>query len=233
MNRPKTEQTNHILGRYLAIGATLAIGYWTLAFAVRSVLGPELAETWTLLLAILAFAAPAWLVAQNTCHLIYLSTTDPLTGIANRRYVHSRTREEVARSIRHHTPLSLLIVDIDSLKQLNDSRGHHTGDLALRAVAEGVSQCTRESDVVGRFGGDEFVVLAPNMQRESASALATRIQRTIEELGRSDRLPPLSVSIGVADISHLDDGNPTSLLIAADRALYEAKHQGGGCSVAN
>lgn len=177
------------------------------------------------------FAGFAFVLGRQADRLERLSRTDPLTGLGNRRHVEERLAAELARARRHGRELSLLVLDLDGLKAVNDRHGHKAGDAALRRVAAAIAQSSRASDVAGRWGGDEFVVLAPDTASEDAAALAERIRRLAREAaGGEEAAPPLSVSIGVASLAPADD--PEGLLRRADAALLEAKHQGGDRVVA-
>jgi diguanylate cyclase (GGDEF)-like protein len=151
------------------------------------------------------------------------SLTDPLTGLWNRRQLATRLQEELARALRHRTPLSFLLLDVDKLKQLNDRSGHQAGDDALRHVADAIRRSCRRSDVAARYGGDEFAVLAPATAGVDAAALAERIRVAVRDFEGQ----PVSVSIGVADLTDLPSSElQDELAMAADRALYLAKARG-------
>jgi len=160
------------------------------------------------------------------------SLTDPGTGLYNRRYLDRRLEEEFARARRHALPLSLLVVDIDHFKRINDGYGHQAGDLVLAELARAILEMVRVADVAARYGGEEFVVIAPGTPAPMGAALAERLRRAIEsreilvpgEGGARQRIP-VTASIGVAALaSGLDDAR--SLLAEADKALYRAKAQG-------
>jgi diguanylate cyclase (GGDEF)-like protein len=157
--------------------------------------------------------------------LVVQSTHDPLTGLANRSVFEPRLREELARSARSGTPLSLLVIDLDHLKVINDRSGHEAGDQALRKVAEVLRATSRLSDVAARIGGDEFVVLAPDTTAELAANLADRIRTQVAQ--HTVKAHPLSVSVGVADTTTARE-SPDTLFEAADHALYQAKRAGRG-----
>ena len=170
-----------------------------------------------------------WLWGKREVRLQAGSLTDPLTGLWNRRQLANRLQEETVRALRHHTPLSFLLVDVDRLKQLNDRDGHQAGDDALRAVAEAIRRSCRRSDVPARYGGDEFAVLAPSTAEVDAAALGERICAAVRDAAKS-----WSVSIGVADLSDVESPSverQNELCLAADRALYLAKQRGRNCVV--
>jgi diguanylate cyclase (GGDEF)-like protein len=172
--------------------------------------------------------------AANRARLVRAGLTDYLTGWHNRRYLHVRLREELARAQRQGSMLALLMLDLDRFKQINDRCGHLGGDEALREVAVRVESQVRASDTAARFGGDEFAVLMPGAGVEDARRLAERIRdavtRSPVEAGPGVLLP-VTVSIGVAalapaagaaDLKALAD----QLLAEADAALYRAKAAG-------
>jgi diguanylate cyclase (GGDEF)-like protein len=157
-----------------------------------------------------------------------MSLTDPLTGLANRRHFDRRLREELARVDRYNQPLAMMLLDLDGLKKINDVGGHESGDNALRAVARTLRRTCRNTDLAARIGGDEFVVLAPNVTESEAKTLAERIRKslTAEASWVSTTLPPLTLSIGLADTRCVRDLHPDRLYSAADRAMYRAKEYG-------
>ncbi len=156
-----------------------------------------------------------------------LAITDHLTGCFNARYLTERLGQEVERARRHARPLALLIVDSDSLKAMNDECGHACGDRLLVELAATIRAQVRSTDIVARYGGDEFVVVAPETDLDAARITAERIRRAVrtarfEMTDGAQRTA--TVSVGVAALSAVDDAG--SLFGRADRALYEAKRAG-------
>jgi len=170
----------------------------------------------------------------NQERLKHISLTDPLTGVRNRRYIEKRLHEEISHAQRHQTPLSCLFIDIDHFKLINDSLGHAHGDDVLCEVAARIQSELRVYDVVGRFGGEEFVVLLPNILEEDAVLVADRIRIDIgNEPFQTDSREAISVtvSIGISTILAPDREQPPielaqRLLTRADSALYRAKKEG-------
>jgi len=151
-----------------------------------------------------------------------LATRDSLTGLANRRLFDESLRREAARSQRLGSPLSLLVLDVDHFKQVNDSYGHQTGDDVLCEVADALVANTKNFDVAARYGGDEFVVLLPGCSREDAIGVAQRVRNEIaREVGEA----PVTISGGIATMPD-NAADAERLMAAADAALYEAKRTG-------
>ncbi len=160
--------------------------------------------------------------------LATLAMHDPLTGLYNRRGFYGYVRQWASWSTRYGRPLGVLLVDIDRFKSINDTFGHPRGDDALRAVSAALCQAVRTSDVVGRYGGDEFAILAPETDAEELVLLMNRIADVVRETpfptGESD--VRLSVSVGGSLAEGAVPVTPEQLLAAADHSLYEAKAAG-------
>jgi diguanylate cyclase (GGDEF)-like protein len=160
--------------------------------------------------------------------------TDSLTGLYNRRFFEEHLRLETIRAGRRNRPLGLLILDVDRFKSVNDRHGHPAGDVVLRQVSDRLRATARSYDLVSRYGGEEFAVLAPDMPREALFALAERLRTAVsgEPIVVHDGLSlAVTVSIGVAGCDSDDPGHVTGnaverLVRSADRALYRAKETG-------
>ena len=152
-----------------------------------------------------------------------LAVKDPLTGVYNRAGYEERMIEEFARRQRVETPLSVVFVDCNKFKQINDTFGHNAGDVVLVKVAETLKNRARASDIVARYGGDEFVVLLPDTPLEGAEVFAKGACEKVLAAGFNNNGQPLDVSIscGVTEVNNSDD--PASALHRADQAMYEAK----------
>ncbi|MEM7467860.1 MAG: GGDEF domain-containing protein [Pseudomonadota bacterium] len=151
---------------------------------------------------------------------------DPLTGVNNRASLDAYLKQQVLLAQRHKTPLSVIMLDIDSFKSINDVYGHLVGDVVLRRVANTIVQCTRDSDVVFRFGGEEFMVVLSNTDKQGARLLAERIRQKIaaidvDTLGGAGKV---TVSGGVDECLASDE--PAVLLARCDALMYEAKNAG-------
>jgi two-component system, cell cycle response regulator len=164
-----------------------------------------------------------------------VSIHDELTGLYNYRYLHTRLADEFKKAERQHEPLSCCVLDIDRLKGINDRGGRAFGDAVLRGVADVIRKSVRESDVVARYGGDEFLVLLPATHFAGSLAVSERIGRDVgarawEVSGGGAGAGPVrvTVSLGVALFPSRDVRSKDALLKAADTALLQAKREGGG-----
>ncbi len=153
-----------------------------------------------------------------------LSRADPLTGVANARAFHEGAREELARAHRHRRPLTILFVDLDDFKQVNDRFGHATGDAVLCSVAGTLARSVRDTDRVGRLGGDEFVVLLPETDCEAAAAAIDHLQRQLRsEMERNG----WAVTFSLGARSYTEPPHSAEELIgAADVLMYTSKQKG-------
>lgn len=160
---------------------------------------------------------------KSSLTLTKLATTDPLTGAFNRRHFEERAEVEVSLTLRHGAPLSLIIFDIDYFKKINDRFGHHGGDEVLVRLTELTLQNLRSSDVLARWGGEEFIILLPQCDAEEAQKVAEKLRLSIAEQVFG-QVGNITCSFGVAEVS------PGDLLDSwvnrADQALYQAKNSG-------
>ena len=153
--------------------------------------------------------------------LEYLSTTDALTRIGNRRYFQMKLQEEIARSKRYKTPLSMILFDIDFFKQVNDQFGHDIGDQVLAEYADMIHDLLRENDVFCRIGGEEFVIISPHTALEDARVVAEKVRHVVKE---SKRIVPITMSFGVVEYQMSE--SLESMFKRADQMLYTAKEHG-------
>lgn len=163
---------------------------------------------------------------QRNEELDRVSRTDALTGLHNRRHVEEYLSRLVSLARRNAEPIAVLIIDIDHFKSVNDGHGHDAGDAVLREVAQRMVRCVRLEDMVGRWGGEEFLVVLPNTAAQGAAELAERLRKVVAD--EPCRLPDggamqVTISLGCA-ASVLDDAG--TLVRSADAAMYEAKESG-------
>ena len=163
--------------------------------------------------------------------LAYAATVDSLTELFNRPYLDARLHQEVERAKRASSSMTVLMADIDDFKTVNDTYGHQLGDVVLQEVGSILRSAVRVFDVCARYGGDEFAILMPSSDHSRAAACAERIRERVSEWYARDetlsRLPPLTMSIGVAVIERGD--TPQDLIRRADQCLYQAKAEGKNC----
>ncbi|MCW8945282.1 MAG: GGDEF domain-containing protein [Sedimenticola sp.] len=153
------------------------------------------------------------------------ATIDPLTGVRNRASMDSSMKREIGLAQRHNTPLSVILLDIDHFKKINDEHGHLYGDQALKAAAQCAEQSIRESDMIFRYGGEEFLILLTGTDLDGAELLAERIRLNIQNAEPiTEKGIHMTVSLGVTKLLPKDDTH--TLFHRIDTALYRAKHEG-------
>jgi len=166
-------------------------------------------------------------LVETNARLKALATTDALTDLYNRRYFMERAVETFAQSSRYKHHMSVVMIDVDHFKRINDTCGHDFGDSVLRRIAETCKQQLRDGDIAARYGGEEFVLMLPETNTPGAEAIAERIRCAIADLQLEYNgvAMPVSASFGVAERAP-EDKNINALLIRADNALYTAKNNG-------
>lgn len=164
---------------------------------------------------------------QNTIHYDH-SVKDSKTGLYNHSFFISRVKEEISRSKRDKLPFSLVIMDIDNFKIFNDTYGHLAGDEVIIKIANNLKHEFRESDIISRFGGEEFTVLFPNTTNSMALCLAERIRKSIEDLviHYKDQQLKVTISLGISNFNWVEDIESNEVLRRADDALYKSKENG-------
>jgi diguanylate cyclase (GGDEF)-like protein len=169
-------------------------------------------------------------LVEVNARLEELSQRDPLTNLYNRRYLFSCLQHELARVKRGH-PLALVMLDLDGFKRVNDTQGHLRGDLLLKEIAATLGATTRTTDVAGRYGGDEFVLVLPDTELEQALGVADRVARGVRDVAaKFDAACPVTASVGVSVATATD--TVAALLRRADENAYRAKKEGGDRVVA-
>ncbi len=168
-------------------------------------------------------------VAVNKAQLWDMAVTDSLTGLYVRRYFMVKLQEEIHRAERYKKVISVIMVDLDRFKNINDTYGHDAGDRALESISQFLKKNIRDVDAIARYGGEEFVMLVPDADKEAAFGLAERLREELAGI-KLDNLPPITVSLGIATFP--TDGTEVEELIRkADAAMYEAKRAGRNNSV--
>ena len=167
-------------------------------------------------------------VAERTAALHQLAITDPVTNIFNRRHLMILGNQALVQAQRYRHPLSALMIDIDHFKRVNDEHGHAVGDEALKKLADYMQTNLRAVDILGRYGGEEFVILMPETNLETARQTAERLLIGIRALrfDAKNNQVGFTTSIGVAALDHADDPTIDTLIASADRAMYAAKEAG-------
>jgi diguanylate cyclase (GGDEF)-like protein len=157
---------------------------------------------------------------------------DPLTGLGNRQAYDMAIQREIRLARRLRTPLSLIVIDIDKFKRINDTHGHVSGDRVLRKLADVIRESVRLTDIACRYGGEEFVILLPGTHSEGAALLAERVRKTASEvvcMSVASEALRFTVSLGIASLYESDSAQ--DLLDRADHAMYEGKQRGGNLAV--
>jgi diguanylate cyclase (GGDEF)-like protein len=167
-------------------------------------------------------------LARANAQLAELAVTDALTGLYNRRYLYQQIEREFARAQRYKRPLACLMLDLDHFKAVNDTYGHQVGDRVLTLVGDVLRASLRNTDMAARFGGEEFVILAPETPAEACLVVAERIRSRIAEqsAAANGEIPRVTVSIGVCTTEHPQASVQDELVRLADEALYRAKESG-------
>jgi len=164
------------------------------------------------------------LLSARVDELHLKSVTDALSGAYTYGYLYEVLELEIERTLTHKTPLSLLILDIDDFKSINDGHGHLFGDRVIRETSETISANIRSNDILGRYGGDEFLVVMPGSDEKTARHVAERARASIAKNGYL-----ASVSVGTATYDGSAKETPAQFLHRADMCLYKAKHAGKNC----
>ena len=171
---------------------------------------------------------------QANDRLSQLTVTDDVTGLYNQRFLHTRLDEEFFRARRYHEALAVMMLDIDNFKMVNDTHDHLYGTRVLRRVGAILRRAVRETDMVIRYGGDEFVIILPHTTLANAKVVGERLRTVLEgrNVGLDDEPCYLTMSVGIAARDALHALCGRDILVAADRGLYRAKATGRNCVVA-
>lgn len=178
--------------------------------------------------AVLKFTWQDGLEATAQKQLWELALRDPLTRLFNRRYFLDRLEAEFAYAVRHHTPLAVLLFDVDLFKSVNDTYGHLTGDMVLRRLSAEVTAVLRQEDVFARYGGEEFGVICREVSLGGGIAAAERLRALVESIGfeHAGQKFTVSISVGVSALPDPTTVQAVQLVERADTALYRAKREG-------
>jgi diguanylate cyclase (GGDEF)-like protein len=156
------------------------------------------------------------------------NTLDPLTGLLNRRGLNTHFSKELEETAITSSPLSLILIDIDYFKKINDRYGHDVGDICLIEVANVLSNTLRKRDIIARFGGEEFIIILPNTTKNEAALIADGLKKVISKQKFSDFNLPITITLGVTDSRGQHD-NALKMIKRADKALYRGKDKGRNC----
>lgn len=220
-----------LTGAVLSLGAPLGLallragrgGSFSVLWASREIVADLATYAYVTISTLITFSVFGAIAGGQADKLERLAKVDPLTRLSNRRSIEDRFAEEEARGRRRRQPSALLIVDVDGLKTISDREGHRAGDAALQTVGVIIKEMSRADDLAARWGGDEFLILAPGTGLDQATRLAERIRGAVESRS-SGRI---TLSIGLAALSgESDSGSLSTLFARADEALYEAKQSG-------
>lgn len=162
---------------------------------------------------------------QSQEQLQRMALTDPLTKLGNRATFDLSIKQSAARAQRNGAPYSLLLVDLDHFKKINDTYGHQAGDYILQQCAEVLRLASRDADICCRYGGEEFAIILPDTKGKNAEHLARRIHQLVAEMQSQDHIP-VTVSIGISSSNRINHGQPETVTKEADQALYLAKENG-------
>lgn len=202
---------------YAGVGTVLAMGLWGLWGGRKADVQRTRAEA----------------LERAALRLRDMADTDGLTGVFVRRHLLEKLDDELRRAERYKYPIASVFVDVDNFKAFNETHGHMVGDEVLRRIAQVVRAGVRETDIVGRYGGDEFLVMLPHANAREAFSAAERIRRGVERLTVSDKAGapvPMTVSVGViAAVPH--DADVLRFLDIADQALHRSKGLGKNCTI--
>lgn len=223
--------------RWLLVGMALSLlgptSEWVLlrGFVEQGLVPVHLTYLYTEISALLVFSLFGYLLGSYADRLETLALTDNLTGLYNRHFLMERLSEVHRLQQRYDQTYSLILLDLDHFKQVNDRYGHLTGDQTLKAVARTLTKELRRTDLASRFGGEEFLVLCPHTSAAEAVPLAERIAQAVKDL-KQDQIGhpgPQRLSAGVYEVSGPETPSLAQVLDRTDQALYQAKAEGRDC----
>ena len=220
--------------RWALIGSALSIlgpiGEWLFLSLFQKADIPSIWLTYiyTEILVLICFTSFGYILGKKTEKIEYIAFHDSLTDTYNRGYLMRQFEELLRLQQRYEQPFSVLMLDLDYFKQVNDQYGHLVGDKTLRSISVFIKQSARISDIVGRYGGEEFIVLCPNTTRDDIINLAERIRENISQLSEEQLGHPgtQTVSIGVLTLASQSRHSLKYVIQMLDNALYQAKNDG-------
>ena len=232
MRRPSRRVFYAVAGAILSVGELIGLVVVREMHTIQPIATELLQQRTTYIYVLLTTAVVqgclGYLLGRQTDRLAELSETDTLTGLPNRRALRRSLASEIRRVSRYGTPLSLLVLDVDGLKRINDRGGHAAGDRAIRRVAQSLTATLRASDLGARWGGDEFAIVMPNATSAAANHLGERLMTHLSEHQDPGLDGTVTVSIGIAVFDPAVTPHRTldELILVADQALYAAKVSG-------
>ncbi len=228
-----------LIGFFLGLGAPIGSLIWQVIIPWPDQLLSRLLQEWhgnsyfynyMTVGTVTAFVLFGNFLGKKDENLGHLAITDGLTGIYNHRHLHESLTQEIERAKRYNTPLTCLMLDIDDFKKVNDEQGHPFGDYVLKKIAHVLLETMRRTDIVGRYGGEEFLVLMPHTHTQAALPIAERLIAAIQNcpFETKNHAVQVTASIGLATFPTPEHGvkGKNSLLSAVDQALYKAKREG-------
>ena len=220
--------------RWALIGSLLSVvgplGEYVFLTLISEPDSPQLWLTYiyTEILTLVSFTLFGYLLGRKAELIEYQSLHDHLTGLYNRSYLMTQFRENISLQQRYSQPFSVIMLDLDYFKQVNDQHGHLVGDKTLVATADCIKQTIRSSDIAGRYGGEEFIILCPNTESADVSHLAERIRHNISSLDEEALgfAGVQTASLGILTLKTRNDADLNTILLKLDKALYQAKNLG-------
>jgi len=240
MIRVNDSNPNGKLKFFALLGAQSSIIAFLISLIISEGRQWEIIAAISFIIGLLVFTSTSTIVFYTLCkrnikyvvQLKELSTTDRLTELYNRSYLEPFLEKEIEAARRKNQKVSVIMVDMDHFKEINDTYGHTVGDHVLTIFAQVVLKCIRKTDVIARYGGDEFIVVLPNTDTETAKLIAERIRYDVENtvIPPIDNIevPPIRCSVGISTYPVFCDSK-TTLLKTSDAALYMAKRSGRNC----
>lgn len=229
MNKRVKRALQGVLAAFAAPFGWLLIGFISgadLGHEITSNLG---LYSYMLFGTIFAFSGFGWYVGIKEEHIESLAFKDALTGLYNLRHFQERLAEEVASAARYHEPLSMIMFDIDHFKRVNDTHGHPIGDVVLVEISATVNNIIRAHEVLARVGGEEFAIILPRCDTESAAEIAERVRQAVEALTVFTDKGKIQVTISCGVCTFDEHETISSFYQRADEAMYDAKEYGRNC----